>query len=106
MCWIIGEYASKIVTDDTIDILNDYHETLELFAYERMSLVKLGLSNIDESGKKIFLFIYFYNILASIDQKKMCFMEEFNESMKNSHRHYITRLMLIVISSLTKLAAK
>jgi len=57
----------------TPDILNDFHEALELFAYERLSLVKLGLSNIDK--------------------------EEISTT-------YTTRLMLIVISALSKLAAR
>ena len=58
----------------TTSILNDYHEALELFAYERMSIVKIGP----------------YNSLPMAGQSS----------------NYNSRLMLVVISALTKLAAR
>lgn len=78
-CWIVGEYTSTSVNSNiTPEILNDYYEALELFAYERMSLVKLGL----EPG------------LGT------------NNSSKSNDQDYITRLMLVLISALSKLASR
>lgn len=68
-CWIVGEYASPSVCDVTPAILNDYHETLEMFAHELMSMVKNGaFRGVDED--------------------------------------YTTRLMLTLISALSKLASR
>lgn len=74
VCWIVGEYTSPSIVDVSPEIINDYHETLELFAYERMSMVKFGEGGF--SGQP---------------------------AMSNE---YITRLMLVLISALGKLAAR
>ena len=64
--------------------MNDFHEALELLAYERMSLAKLGLSDVS-SGET----------LSSTSSQK-----------KQEARKYATRLMLVIISALSKLAAR
>jgi len=76
LIWIVGEYISEAVMKITGDLLNDYHESLELFAYERMSMAKLGMSN-SEDGR-----------------------------MDQASKTHTTRLMLVVISALSKLAAR
>jgi hypothetical protein len=77
-----------------LEVLNDYHEALELFAYERMSLVKLGLSNIEEPtvvGGFAPLPVPSNNVTSMTPEQQEI---------------YTTRLMLVVISALAKLAAR
>jgi len=73
LCWMIGEYSSKSVLNVTTELLNEYYEALELFAYERLSVVKLENEDGNRDG-------------ASIE--------------------YSNRLMLTIISSLSKLASR
>jgi hypothetical protein len=46
LCWLIGEYSSDSLTTSAFPseiiatIISHYHDILELFAYERMSLSK------------------------------------------------------------------
>jgi len=79
LCWLIGEYSSvQLDFRCTNRVQNDYHEALELFVYERMSLVKMGLTSVESSIK----------------------------AAASTTDVYLTRLMLCIISSLTKLASR
>jgi hypothetical protein len=83
LCWIVGEYTSNSLIAITPDVLNDYNEALELFAYERLSLIKLGISRVDDTtGSKS------------------------SSESKSVDVQYTTRLMLVIISALSKLAAR
>src|SRR4051812_48765252 len=85
LCWIVGEYASsKISPKITTEILNDYHEALELFAYERLSMVKLGISSSQNQ----------FDSSSSTAE------------MTEDQKIYVTRLFLTIIGSLAKIATK
>ena len=84
LCWLIGEYTSNSITTHFLvppEILSDYHEALEIFAYERMSITKAKNEDFSENNSN-------------------------NESISSTNSDFSTRLMLILISSMAKLAAR
>ena len=84
LCWLIGEYTSNSITTHFLvppEILRDYHEALEIFAYERMSITKAKNEDFSENNSN-------------------------NESISSTNSDFSTRLMLILISSMAKLAAR
>ncbi|EGG19991.1 hypothetical protein DFA_07106 [Cavenderia fasciculata] len=105
LCWIIGEYSSaSICTEITPTIFNDYHEALELIAYERINMMKMeSLSSVSNS---------------SLNQQSQQQQQQPQQEQQSSilllgqphqqHQHISEQvtLMLVIISSLTKLAAR
>lgn len=60
LCWAIGEYCSpNLVPECTVDVLSEYDDALELFAFERMSLGTSGPSPTSDEST-------FENMLMSI----------------------------------------
>jgi len=73
LCWCIGEYASPSITATcTPAILTEYDDTLELFAFERMSVASM----------------------------------EMEEHVVQEGGSYNNQLMSVLITSLSKLAAR
>ena len=84
LCWIIGEHTNPTTLKnyDAGDVLRSYHEALELFTYERLSFVKLGINQISES------------------------LNEVRVMGPNKHDVYASRLMLVLIAALSKIASR
>lgn len=77
LVWAIGEYTSDHFSDiDAPKLFSDYDEALELFAFERMNI-----ASMETQGQK-------------------------NRDFTTKSQIYNTRLMLITVSTLTKLASK
>jgi hypothetical protein len=89
LCWIVGEYARLDSTANpnmTPQILYEYDETLELLAFERMSLASMAPAKSSKS---------------SLEPTPVT--EKLGDT---SEAHYNNRLMLVVITALSKLAAR
>ena len=77
LIWAVGEYASSSITPEcNPEVLVEYHESLETFAYERMAFVQSSSISTTPS--------------AALEGEKL----------------YATRVMLVVVSALAKLAAR
>ena len=103
LCWIIGEYANtNLVSSCTDPIIKEYHEKLEYFSYERISIVKNNITNIAHlSTTPPPSFAPFDPIFNETAVRK-----ETTRKTSSQLREYTTRLMLIIISSFAKLAAR
>ena len=102
--WLIGEYANprREECNCTLEDVKEFHERLRFFAFERTSLVKNGITNI------AFLSRTPLPSYAPIDPLFLETLPERNDPSKTqeaeSCREYTTRLMIIVMSSVVKLA--
>lgn len=103
LAWIIGEYANPTKVENcTMNDIKEFHERLRFFAFERTSLVKNGITNI------AFLSRTPLPSYAPIDPLFLETLPAKNDPTKaqeaESCKEYTTRLMIIVISSVVKLA--
>ena len=103
LVWLIGEYANpQVVESCSVACVKEFHERLRYFAYERTSLVKNGITNI------AFLSRTPLPSYAPVDPLFLETLPEKNDPTKaqeaESCKEYTTRLKIIVISSVVKLA--
>eukprot|EP00026_Physarum_polycephalum_P015439 Phypoly_transcript_16120.p1 GENE.Phypoly_transcript_16120~~Phypoly_transcript_16120.p1 ORF type:complete len:285 (+),score=15.57 Phypoly_transcript_16120:47-856(+) len=103
LCWVVGEYASPTINPIiTNEIIADYHEALELYAYERMTNVKLaksGHSDTSQSQAPVPLSPLLPHMKPPRHTPTHCY-KPLDLGV------FTTRLMSIVMSCLAKLAAR
>jgi len=113
LCWVVGEYASPTVTEKcTPQIITEYHETLETFAYERMSFAKLGLVDHPASASSSLSLSASssssFSLPSTLQQQQQVSITDATSGNNKTPKNdvYTTRLMLVIISALAKLAAR
>lgn len=103
LCWLVGEYASSSVSHlCTPRIVAEYHEVLETFAFERMSLAKMELTDPDAA----FFMSSASAVPAALATSAEPLSAERLDEERAEEKAYSTRLMIIVISALAKLASR
>jgi hypothetical protein len=102
LCWVVGEYTSVVVNPSiTANVISDYHEALELFAYERMTSVKLIKSGLAQVAP-----IPLMTPVSPLISLLPVLANPLTSSIENKVQTFNTRIMLIVLSSLAKLATR
>ncbi|GAM28515.1 hypothetical protein SAMD00019534_116910 [Acytostelium subglobosum LB1] len=98
LCWIIGEYASTSICPEINSVIfNDYHEALELIAYEKINLIKMeSLSGATSSS----LTPGMANQLQMTRDASVLTGTSSAMSMESAN------IMLILTSALTKIASR
>ncbi len=95
LCWIVGEYTSSSITPFcTPKVITEYHEALETFAFEKISLAKMEQSEAQ------------FNLAPSSNTPLRSSLLRNLTGAGGSDDLFSTRLMIILISSLAKLAAR
>eukprot|EP01132_Coremiostelium_polycephalum_P005947 gene5947-7406_t len=101
LCWIVGEYSSThFCPEITPEIFSDYHEALELIAYEKINTIKMdALSGATSSSLT--------QTPTNINQSQIS--SSFASAMSvldSPQNHYNVTIMLVLISSLTKISSR
>ncbi|PRP84608.1 hypothetical protein PROFUN_09281 [Planoprotostelium fungivorum] len=81
LIYILGEYTSSDSLNLTVKLMDELHEVLELMVFERLSLIKLGITSVHDE-------------LPS------------EEIVRGTDTSTDTRFLLVLISALTKLASR
>ena len=106
LCWAIGEYANPSINPlcTTADI-NEFNSALVLFIYERLSLVKLGFTNIASLNTSPLPSYAPFDPLFK-ESEETSVPKQKNQLNNIKYDTFTTRLMLVVINALSKLAAR
>ena len=96
MIWVVGEYLTPALAaaDLTRDALNDYYEALELFVFEQISAVKAVLAESARADG------------GSVALSQSVGAGASTGAAQDSEEAFSTRLALVVISALSKFAAR
>ena len=103
LCWIVGEYTNLSVNATcTSQVIHDYHEALELFNDERISVVRLGIKNIASLSAQPGQSFAPHDPLANHAGAS----SSVDDAAEHLSAVNTARLMLVVINSLSKLASR
>jgi AP-5 complex subunit zeta-1 len=107
LCWIVGEYTNSLINPQcTAQVIHDYHEALELFNDERISVVRLGIKNIGTLSAEPGMSFAPHDPLANhaLSSNNSAFADD--DTAEHLSATNTARLMLVVINSLSKLASR